>query len=753
MNAMPTLPAPFERRLHAAMPQSEAKSVPDSEAVEAFQKQHPTIRVRLLAWAGSAMESECRKVATAKPGTRNNALFAAACRLNELANTDLLDADEADSKLREAAEKCGLDSEETEAALASARGTVSERGIDVREVAFVKEAGAPTAAPAVAEAPECPPDPSSSTRVLAHSKNGRSLSALAGTTKKLLSPAAQDVFFGRATATKENAPLLLAELAAAARSVPGASADLVLGIVLVSEDEKATRVFADDRDLWTTVWAKWHAAVPIAGEEPHEDSEGPPDLLGAGEPTPRIVIHQDSYYVQTKPGRYDVVGVTAAGLLPRLQEAGIEQSEAFGVDYQDAKGNWKKRSASWLLSHVTTAHVDQVTYQVGAESKVEHLGTPRAALRHGVAPVNINLPPLTAEEIREQEEIDEAIVGPERVDLYRDTLAVSGREECVLQLVHLNGDAGTGKGFTIAGLRDLFGGSSGQDVLTTPFSESLLHHSLLTEEEGLNCDDRLIPLLVNRVRDLVTNDTHPITRKGRPTVLLTRRLRIFLSENGDRSLRMVLGSDNAASQKASMIRVLSFQTLPSAKQFFDAKGGRAGLSRPGAEHIGGDPHKGGMKRARYIAWLARERVLVNVDPGGRFAIRDPRETISSVDGTDVRLLQPRAMAVLEIIASTTIGPATGSAVLVEHEGQLYVSAAALTAKIRERRIACTAKQVANDLRLLAPTDAEDEDTRRVWADKRRLHRLDARRIVEASEEQQLDVSAPIHRLAQIRTTK
>ena len=108
MNAMPILPALFRERLHAAMPQSEHTSLPDSAAVEAFQKLHPTLRARLLAWAGKALESECEKVATAKEGTRNKTLFNAACRLHELANTGLLDADEVDSKLREAAQRCGL---------------------------------------------------------------------------------------------------------------------------------------------------------------------------------------------------------------------------------------------------------------------------------------------------------------------------------------------------------------------------------------------------------------------------------------------------------------------------------------------------------------------------------------------------------------------------------------------------------------------------------------------------------------------
>lgn len=103
-----SLPAPFLTRLQDATPQSLAKSLPDSDATEVFQKLHPTMRVRLLAWANSALQGECEKVANAKPGTRNKTLFASACRLHELANTGLLDADEVDSKLREAARKCGL---------------------------------------------------------------------------------------------------------------------------------------------------------------------------------------------------------------------------------------------------------------------------------------------------------------------------------------------------------------------------------------------------------------------------------------------------------------------------------------------------------------------------------------------------------------------------------------------------------------------------------------------------------------------
>lgn len=102
------LPASFIERLHAATPQSFAKCLADDEATEAFQKLHPTLRVRLLAWADKALRGECEKVATAKEGTRNKTLFSAACRLHELANTGLLDADEVDSKLREAAQRSGL---------------------------------------------------------------------------------------------------------------------------------------------------------------------------------------------------------------------------------------------------------------------------------------------------------------------------------------------------------------------------------------------------------------------------------------------------------------------------------------------------------------------------------------------------------------------------------------------------------------------------------------------------------------------
>jgi len=108
VTAMPALPAPFVERLHAATPRSEIKSLPDSEAVEAFKKLPPALQARVMAWASSALLRECEKVAAAKEGTRNKTLFDAACRLHELANTGLLDGEEVDAKLREAAQRCGL---------------------------------------------------------------------------------------------------------------------------------------------------------------------------------------------------------------------------------------------------------------------------------------------------------------------------------------------------------------------------------------------------------------------------------------------------------------------------------------------------------------------------------------------------------------------------------------------------------------------------------------------------------------------
>jgi Bifunctional DNA primase/polymerase, N-terminal len=81
-------------------------------------------RRKIRAWARAALDSECKAVASAQPGTRNNTLNTAAFNLYQIVAGGELDEEEVHDRLFEAAETCGLVADDgaatAEATIASA---------------------------------------------------------------------------------------------------------------------------------------------------------------------------------------------------------------------------------------------------------------------------------------------------------------------------------------------------------------------------------------------------------------------------------------------------------------------------------------------------------------------------------------------------------------------------------------------------------------------------------------------------------
>lgn len=70
------------------------------------------------AWSWAALRAECRKVESAKEGTRHKTLYAAACRVGEVVAGGSLARPQAITHLMRAAESCGLSEEEARFAIA-----------------------------------------------------------------------------------------------------------------------------------------------------------------------------------------------------------------------------------------------------------------------------------------------------------------------------------------------------------------------------------------------------------------------------------------------------------------------------------------------------------------------------------------------------------------------------------------------------------------------------------------------------------
>ncbi len=116
--------------------------VTDADAVAKVEALDPAMRERATAYAGKALSNIADELSRTEEGKRNDKLFEKACRCFELANSSLLDHDEVEATLTEAAKTAGLGDEEIADTLRSASTRVSGKGVDLGKQLAERDAAA-----------------------------------------------------------------------------------------------------------------------------------------------------------------------------------------------------------------------------------------------------------------------------------------------------------------------------------------------------------------------------------------------------------------------------------------------------------------------------------------------------------------------------------------------------------------------------------------------------------------------------------